>query len=276
MNTSPLVKHMLLLLTIFFTIHCTNVNDPDPPKDESQKDTYITGFDTEGMRKKHLSDFTLVRKRARWNEGREFVYRDVNDNGNLVLIRIGIHSSKSKALEIAEEYNRGTSLVPQEDSLGFGDRSWWMPDVDSPDTVAYHFLRNNMFVIVNSHTYDYLLNLTRAIDEDIVNGTDYIKKSNSISLPIIHSVSASKTNVREGESTKITINASDPSAEPLEHVSHPGLIHFDSDPPNVFTFIASRDYVPAPFWGSHIFNFIVFNESNVSSEIAELEIEISQ
>ena len=99
---------------------------------------------------------------------------------------------------------------------------------------------------------------------------------NSISLPQIHTITATKTELKEGESCKITVNASDPYNEPLEYDSRFRLVHVSGDTENVFLFQASRDYVPEPFWDPHILKFIVINESNVFSETAEFKITIIQ
>ncbi|MDZ7263000.1 MAG: hypothetical protein ONB16_00355 [candidate division KSB1 bacterium] len=265
-------KIYILIICIFLYFSCERNSNPISYNDN----VFITKIDIEGMMKKHLPDFRIVRKRARWKEGREFVF--VNDKHN-IFIRAGIHSSKAKVQEIAEEYNNSCWIRPIEDTnkiWGIGDKCWWMPDIDSPDTVQYQFIRNNIFIIVNSHNYPDILSLTKSIDQDILNDADYIKLGYSLSLPVIKSITASKKELKEGETTKITIQASDPYNEPLEYVFNFGLYHVESDPKNVFTFEASRDYVPAPFFGSHILKFIVVNESNVVSEVAEFEITIFQ
>jgi len=239
---------------------------------------YITKFDIEGMKKKHLPNFELVSKQAR-REGREFVFRNSNDLSNTIFIRVGIHSSNAKAQYVAEDLHSMYWVIPQEDTLkvlGIGDRSWWLPDPFLPDTVAYEFIRYNIYISVNSHTYADLLELTRAIDMDIVNDADYVDLENSISLPKIHSITATKTVLKEGNTCKITVNAYDPYNEPLEYVFNFGLFHVESDPENIFTFEASRDYVPEPFFGPHILKFIVMNESNAVSETAEFTITIVQ
>lgn len=264
-------KIFIFIVFIFSHIACDKSVNPII-KDE----IYVTKFNIEGMRKKHLSNFELVSKQAR-REGREFVFDNLNDTTNL-FIRVGIHSSKAKAQYIAEDVHSWFMIIPQEDSmkvLGIGDRCWWMPAPLSPDTVTYLFIRHNSYIIVNSHTYPDLLELTRAIDMDIVNNADYVDLENSISLPKIHLITATKTELKEGETCKITVNASDPHNEPLDYIVIFGL-GLAGDLKNVFLFQAFRDNVPEPFWGSHILKFTVINESNVVSETAELKITISQ
>ena len=81
--------------------------------------------------------------------------------------------------------------------------------------------------------------------------------------------------LKEGESTKITIHAADPNNEPLEYIAM-GIGNYEPDPENVFTKIAAHDYIGEPFFGSHIYEFYVINESNIVSEVAEFEIIITQ
>ena len=272
MYLNKLILIFLILTILLLLIYCEKIVEP------TIKEIFITRFDVEGMRKEHLSNFRTVRKRARFNEGREFVFQELNDKNNVVLFRVGIHSNSLKAQKIAEEYNSWCWIPPQEDTkrvFGIGDKCWWMRNIDSSDTVAYHFIRHNMFIIVNSHSYHNLLQLTRSIDNDILNNANYTNKANSISLPIIQSISASKTELREGDTAKITINASDPNNEPLEYVCI-GLAQPDSNPINVFTIEASRGNIADPFWGSHTYKFQVINGSNILSESAEITINISQ
>ena len=136
------------------------------------------------------------------------------------------------------------------------------------------FLRNNaLFIMSCSHNYGKLKDLATKIDNDIINEESYISIENSISLPKINSITVGKSNFKEGESTKITVNAIDPGNEALEYIFQ-GLFHNDYDPENVFTFTASRDYVGEPFFGSHTIEFYVINESNVLSRSAEITIKI--
>ena len=263
-------KIIILLFLLSFTSSCTKDKNPISNND----DIFITKFSMEGMRNEHLPDFNFVRKRARMREGREFVLKNENTD-NIIYIRVGIHPSKIKVQEMVEEYNNGSAAVWIEDSekvLGIGDRCWWM-SVDKP--YSYHFIRNNIFISVNSHDYQDILILTKSIDNDIINNANYVEIGNSILLPEIHSITALKTELQEGENTKVTIHASDPYNESLEYVVV-GLTHVEIDPENVFTLTATRSHVPSPFFGPHSYNFIAVNESNVVSEVVEFEIKIIQ
>ena len=267
-------KIIILLFLLSFTSSCTKDKNPISNND----DIFITKFSMEGMRNEHLPDFDFVRKQARWREGREFVLKNENTD-NIIYIRVGIHPSKIKAQEIVEEYMKWTAAVFREDSmkvLGIGDRCWWTSSFDKPSN--YIFIRNNFFISVMSspmHYYQDILKLTKLIDNNIINNTDYVEIGNSILLPEIHSITALKTELQEGENTKVTIHASDPYNESLEYVVV-GLTHVEIDPENVFTLTATRSHVPSPFFGPHSYNFIAVNESNVVSEVVEFEIKIIQ
>jgi len=188
-------------------------------------------------------------------------------------LRVGIHPSVEEVKELVYELNSWTWIVPQEDTtLGIGDQLWWMPDPFSLDTVEFHFIRKNVFILVNSHTlgYNELLNLTQLFDDAVLNKRSFVSFSNKSDPPIIKSISASKLKLKEGEQATITVNAYDPKNEQLEYI-YQGVFH---DSSNKFTFIASKDYVSEPFLGTHTIEFYVINESNFVSRKKEIELEI--
>lgn len=244
----------------------------------SNNDSVITRFDAEEMAKKNLVDFTLVRERAQWNRGREFVYQKLNDQVN-VFITIGLHQSSNDAKDIALDYLNEISMGMREGPLAgvaIGDKLWWLsPNSDSNNVTDILFTRKNALFIMSSHSYIKLKELAKAIDEDIVKGESYLTIENSILLPKINSISVEKSNLQVGESIKITVNATDSRNELLEYQSQPGLIKIESDPENVFTLTAIRDLVPEPFIGSHTIKFVVINKSNVVSRLSEITVNIT-
>lgn len=221
-----------------------------------------------------LPDYSLLRKRGR-REGREFVFVHKNDQPHKNLfIRVGIHPTADEVKEVIYELNSWTSIVPQKDTtLGIGDQLWWMPAPYSPDTVQFHFIRNNVFISVNSHTleYDELLNITKSIDDAILKKKSYISFSQTSEPPVIKSISSSRLKIKEGEEATITVNAYDPDNEDLEYIYY-GVAQVTL---NKFRFFASRDYVSEPFIGNHTLKFYVINESNFVSQKKEIEIEIT-
>jgi hypothetical protein len=239
---------------------------------------FITGLNVDLMAKRHLANCYLVRKRAKWNYGREFVFKSNNEKVN-VFITIGLHQSAEDAENTADNYLNSISLVMKEGphhGVYIGDKFWWWaPDGDSNNVTNIVFIRKNALFIMSSHNYRELNTLAKKIDDDIIIKANYIELENTILLPIIDSITASKKVLKEGEISKISVHASDPNNEALEYDAI-GLSHSESDPENVFTLVASSDYVQSPFLGSHFYKFVVINESNVVSEVAEFEIEISE
>lgn len=244
----------------------------------SNNDSVITRFDAEEMAKKNLVDFTLVRKRAHWNRGREFVFQRSDDQANVFII-IGIHQSPNDANAIALDYLNEISIRMEEGPLAgaaIGDKLWWWsPNSNSTNVTNILFLKKNALFILSSHRYKKLIDLARAIDEDISKKEPYIIIEESLSVPKVISVSLAKSSLKDGDSTKITIHATDPNNESLEYQTQPGLIKFQSDPENVFTFVASRDQVSEPFFGSHKIKFVVINKSNVVSSTTEITVNIT-
>jgi len=116
--------------------------------------------------------------------------------------------------------------------------------------------------------------LAKSIDNNILEEASYLTIKDAISRPVINTISVSKRDIKEGEFSKITINAIDPEGEPLEYEFFPGLGRTEGDPENMFTFRASRSNVPEPFFGSHTIKVVVINKSNVVSRIFETEVNI--
>lgn len=244
----------------------------------AQKDSLITKFDAEQMAKMNLPDFILIRSRAQWNRGREFVFQRSKDQANVSVI-IGMHQSSSNATSVALDYLNEISMHMNDSPLAgaaIGDKLWWWsPNADTTNVTNILFLKENALFILSSHKYENLIDLARAIDEDIAKKEIYIKRENTLSVPRIDKVTLTKGRVTEGDTIKITIHAADPNNESLEYNARPGLIKFQSDAENMFTLIASREMVSEPFWGPLKIKFIVINQSNVVSGIAEITVNIT-
>ena len=241
-------------------------------------ETIITKVDMEEMAHRHLPYFNLLRERSKYVYGREYVFVRESDSAN-IFITIGLHQSEKDAENIANNYFSEISMVMKEgphQGVTIGDKYWWLaPFQDSSILTDIVFIRKNALFIMSSHSYEELKELAKKIDDDIIIDANYVELENKILLPVIDSITASKTELKEGDTTKITIHASDPNNESLEYDAI-GIGHYEPDPENVFTLISSPSNVPDPFWGSHVYEFIVINESNVVSEIAEFEIIISE
>ena len=241
-------------------------------------ETIITKVNIEEMAHMHLQYFNIFREGPKYIYGKEYVFIREGDSAN-VFINIGLHQSEEYTENTADNYLNSISLVMKEGphhGVYIGDKFWWWaPDGDSNNVTNIVFIRKNALFIMSSHNYRELNTLAKKIDDDIIIKANYIELENTILLPIIDSITASKKVLKEGEISKISVHASDPNNEALEYDAI-GLSHSESDPENVFTLVASSDYVQSPFLGSHFYKFVVINESNVVSEVAEFEIEISE
>ncbi len=259
----------MLIAAFIFQIYCS---DAGGILGSSHSDCPIVKFDAVQMGQQNLPGFDLVRSRAQWNCGREFVFQRASDQVTIHLT-IGLHQSPTAANDVALDYLNEISIKMMEGGLGnaqIGDKFWWWsPNSDSENVTNILFLKENALFILSSHSYKNLVDLARTLDEDIKRKADYLKIDEAISVPKIESVSLAKSNLKEGDSIRIAIKATDPSNEPLEYQTQPGLIKFQGDPENVFTFVASRDQVDEPFLGSHKLKFVVINKSNVVSAVAE-------
>ncbi len=248
-----------------------------PNSSISSGNNFITKFNVDEMARKYLSDFSFIRKRAVFNYGREFVYQRNDDQANL-FINVGLYRSPEDAEYAAITYLNEISMVMNEgkiSGLSIGDKFWWWsPNFDTNNISHILFIRKNGLFIIHSQNYEGVKDFAKIIDSDIQKSASYITLNNNISLPIINSISIEKSNIQVGESTKITIHAIDPNNEVLEYLFLPGLIKDQNDPDNVYTFIASPDYVPSPLVGEHIIKVMVINESNVVSEIKQIVINI--
>jgi len=265
-----------LIAVLIFQICCGNVQGILTASNNNNNN-FITKFDAEAMAKKNLNDFVLVRKRAKWNLGREFVFQKSDDPIN-VFLTIGLHQSPGEAEAVALDYLNEISIRMTEGplvGLTIGDKLWWWsPNSDSNKVTNILFIRENALFILSSHSFTKLKDLAKTIDDDITERATYITIKESISVPKVISIASAKSSLKEGESTKITIHATDPNNEPLEYQTQPGLAKLETDPENVFTYVASRDHVPEPFFGSHDIKIVVINKSNIVSDIFIITINI--
>lgn len=246
--------------------------------DGSSLDTrLVSEINMEEMAQLNLPDFNLVREGPKHYLGKEYVFVRESDATN-VFITIGLHQSEIEAENIATDYLNDISMSMKDgphQGVSIGDKYWWETGSDSDILTNIVFIGKNALFIMSSHSYGELKTLAVKIDNDIFNNADYVELENTIFLPVIDSITASKTVLKYGESSKLTVYASDPNNELLEY-DVIGLSNYERDPENVFTEVATHDYVGEPFFGSHIYEFVVINESNVVSEIVEFELIISE
>ena len=272
-NKSFLISTLLILLLTFSVLQIYSIKAQEVIA-VNKENRYVTRFDADEMVKKHLTDFNLLGKRAIWNRGRMFEYQ--NNNAQKVSILVGLHPSANDAEVIALDYLNYISMAMKKGPIegeSIGDKLWWWSPSSDPNNVTnIVFIRKNALFIISSHSYKKIKALAKAIDEDIINRESYTSIEKSISPPMINSISMEKSSLQEGDLSKITVKATDMKNESLEYQFLPGLTKNENDQNNVFTFIASRDYVAEPFFGLHTIKCVVINESNVVSRVSEIKV----
>ena len=240
---------------------------------------FITNLDINKLANEHLKGFTCIRSRAKWRFGREFLFKQVQENIK-VFVRVGLHPSHEIAEEIALDYLQYVSAVMVEENFSLepvGDRVWWWSPNLNPDKIKnIVFIRHNCLVMLSSQRFDNLKNLATVIDNDLLNGEKYNHKNIAISLPSINSIVSEKSIVRVGETTKLLVYANDPSNEILEYVFSPGVIKTNEPIGNSFIIKPSKDHFQGQLLGNHVHKCIVINESNVVSNPFEIWINFAQ
>ena len=112
------------------------------------------------------------------------------------------------------------------------------------------------------------------IDNDLINGSTYIKMNDVLTPPAIQSVTLSKNKILEGEESLMTINASDPSGHIAHYLMTPGPSKDGRDPVNVYRIQANRDKFPEPFLGKHTIEVWIVNNDNFFSSKESVEVTI--
>jgi len=230
-----------LILLVIFTVIFNSCNESLVT---SKKNNLVAKLDMVQLQAKHLSNFNLTEKRVIWNRGRKFEFNDKN-NQTSVSIQVGLYSSSQDAESIVLDYLNYLSIGMKEgqiDGKTIGDKLWYWPNSNPSEVTDIVFLRYNSLFILYSNNSEKLTELAEAIDNDIVSKADYINIANSILLPKIDSISVTNTILVEGETSQISVYASDPNNESLEYQC---LTLNKSDLPNIFTFSASKDNVSA-------------------------------
>jgi len=260
-----------LCMAFFLSFSC------DKEKDAVHSDKFVVKVDIEGLAGKHLPGFYLYREWFRGMTGRDYTFKRDSDTA-MLSIAAGLYKSAEAADSIARDYFMTVSAVFTEGlqpGSPVGDKYWYVGlDTMHPEAIAF-IRKNALFIMHGNEKYSDIMQLAKKIDDDIVKDAGYIELKNTILLPEIFSITASKTVMKEGETSKITLHASDPDNESLEYYGY-GIGHYEPDPENIFTLNAMSDFIGDPFYGSHVYWFMVINKSNVLSEIAEFEIIISQ
>ncbi|MEN8158105.1 MAG: hypothetical protein ABFS10_14225 [Bacteroidota bacterium] len=246
-------------------------------EDPEELNQLVNGVDMEELVSVHLPGYELVRSRLMFDWGREYVYQS-NDEAKNLHMKVGVYPSVEKAEEAAGAYAMLCSAVfypGPYDSYMVGDRCW-SPYFhgENQEIMAIVFIRKNMLINISSGDgFGEVGTLAKAIDEGILDRDDYIDLAHELQLPVIDSITATKSVLREGESTTVTVYASDPGNQSIEY-DVIGMTKLDTEEGNSFREHATVDFMGANLTGTHSYNFLVMNEANVYSEMATFQLTV--
>jgi len=241
----------------------------------------VEGINTVALVQKYLSEYHYGSPLSLWYWGYLYRFYKQGNDRMAVSIQIGVYPSIQEAEEIALYYLNTISTLFMEGPIqneSIGDNCWYALNNYSEKKVrSVSFLRKNVFMVVdvdyeapNPFTYTDLIDLCKAIDSDILNGTSYISFADTPIPPAVSSVQVSKNELREGDVSIISISASDYMGKKLEyHGDFPGT----KTDENTFFIRYSKDNFPANFFGTtQTFSVWAVNENNLFSRKKEFQI----
>ncbi len=239
----------------------------------SSEAPYINSFDMEEFLQTHLPEYLITERYTQWYT--EVLYAlQYKGTGPELWVRLGLFPSVIDAEGAAEAYMDGSTQWFKEGppaGVEIGDRSWFYPPVSEKRVKDVLFVRRNGFFVVHdiSSGID-VVDLAKRIDNDLIAGAGYLIRGESVSCPVIQSVDVSKSAIREGETSILTVHAQDPNGAPLELHSHPSW----RTQGNELTVTHSLVFYPDnPDWGVHPIKIWAINEQrNMFSKIFEVDI----
>ena len=251
-------------------------------------DSFINGIDIKGLNDNHLQDFETISVGALWYTGKS--YRFKNSKNEELIITLGVYPSIQEVEETVLDYMNSISAAfekgPFED-ISIGDNFWWYDITLYRNQIAEKklssvvFIRKNVLIVLHSPVsskkikyFSNMLDVAMNIDNDLINGSTYIKINDVLTPPAIQSVTLSKNKILEGEESLMTINASDPSGHIAHYLMTPGPSKDGRDPVNVYRIQANRDKFPEPFLGKHTIEVWIVNNDNFFSSKESVEVTI--
>jgi hypothetical protein len=260
---------IVLSICIAFMLACDE-------EDTGINNRYITGIHIPEMAELYLPEFTLIHSRIGYFQGYEYTYKRTRDTA-YIRLSVGVLKSGELADSIVKLFFNDISGYFQNGSvlgISIGDKFWFSGGNDIHSIQAVVFIRKNALLLIEG---DMKLNegvipLAQKIDHDLVKGAPYVGLDDHLLLPVIYSITATKTILHENERAFITVLAADPYNQPLSFYG--SLMNHDSSlPPNVFSITASKGSPGTPFYGKHSFVFLAINAGNLVSDWASIEIE---
>lgn len=174
-----------MIKKIFILVLCTAISCSfffcESLLDFNKIEPLITKIDMEEMAHRHLSGFSLARKRSMGILGTEYVFKRESDSV-YIFITMGLHQSAEDAENVVSDYFNDISMCMKKGPIpgeSIGDKLWWWaPLPDSKNITNIVFIRYNVLFLMNSHTYKEVKVLAKAIDNDILGNASYIKVEN--------------------------------------------------------------------------------------------------
>jgi hypothetical protein len=141
----------------------------------------ISHIDIEGMRKKNLKDFEIIRVEEYDSSRTEYVFSRNNDK-TIIHLNIRLYeSSEIVEATVIDILNSISMVVKSGESqeIIIGDKYWWWaPDNDFNNATSLMFIRKNSFISISSYDNVDVKNLAKKIDNDILNKESYITFKN--------------------------------------------------------------------------------------------------
>ena len=291
MLSRKMLYYTILIMQIFSSHICYSQEYYEKGNYRLRRSDYqhalVSGFDHIRMTSMYLPGFTITGSLPMFYHGLSYEFKN-SDNKRLA-VKIGVYPTIRDAEEAVLDYLNDVAGIFSEGNDGnviIGDNSWYyeikLNTAENEIISRFEsiiFIRKNAIVGVfsgagnSAHYYPDLLKLAESIDNDIMNGAPYIKLSDTLNPPVIHSVSLSKSKIQEGEESIMTIYAYDPAGHIAHYRLTPGPEKDWSDPKNVFRIYADRNRFPdEPFFETHKIEVWIVNNDNFFSSKAIVEV----
>jgi len=239
-----------------------------------EPELYITGVNFDSILNKHLPDFNIIRDELLWKRGRRYRLIRYGKNDQMIEIAIGIFSSVRKTEENVIEYFKSISGIPQygvASGTNIGDNSWFLKSGGAKHGTII-FIRKNTLIVISGQDYNLAESVATKIDKDLIAGTSGVEIGPFIKQPKIEEITFNSKTTIIKEKIPIIIHAKDPQGQKLQYfilVNDRSGFKYDTENPEEKILIFDKP-------GKHKISIFTINESNVISEIKDIEIECDE
>jgi hypothetical protein len=211
-----------------------------------------------------------------WENGKRYSF-------NNVFFQVGLYPTVREAEDaMLLGLQSGTDLGFSEGPVygeKIGDNVWYSPSRNQRGEyiLGLGFIRYNAVLFIGLKNMDlegnYLLSLSKNIDQDIINGAPYLKSRKTISPPIINSVDISPKEILLYDTMVFTLDAFDPEGYSFTYHLLLGF-HPSEYPDNILILKAIPGIFPFEdaLLGPHKLKFWVMNENHLFSSPKELQV----